>query len=167
MQKDEVIKYYKLDPSNYLTAASLAWDAALLEAKIESDLITSQDILTMIEKTKKFYGWAMAQPLPYKDLKFEEINRRTLETGPETFRTVSEDPDPAPLRTNSETLLSKMLQTPDDAETGYFVEVDLESPPLIHQKLKQFPPCPETLQPEVEWCSDYQRQVMENPSKHH
>jgi hypothetical protein len=46
------LQHYKLDPANYLTAASLAWDAALLQTNIELELITNQDILTMIEKTK-------------------------------------------------------------------------------------------------------------------
>ena len=100
------LEYYKLDPANYLTAASLAWDAALLKTKIELELITNQEILTMIETSKRggltfvgakryakannkhmgdaydskqessyiayvdannLYGWAMVQPLPYKD----------------------------------------------------------------------------------------------------
>ena len=94
--------------------------------------------------------------------KFEEVNPPPLETScPETFRTISEETCSATLRTNSETLLSKISQTPEDAETGYFCEVDLEFPPDIHEKLKQFPPCPETLKPDVEWFSDYQQEVME------
>ena len=102
----------------------------------------------------------MVQPLPYKDIKFEEINPPTLETScPETLRTVN----PATLQTVwSETFLSTILQTPDDAETGYFAEVDLGFPPEIHELLKQFPPCPETLKPGPAWFSDYQREVMEN-----
>ena len=167
------LEYYKLDPANYLTAASLAWDAALLKTKIELELITNQEILTMIEKSKRggltfvgarryakannkhmgdaydnkqessyiayvdannLYGWAMVQPLPYKNIKFEEINPTTLQT---------------------------ILETPDDSETGYFVEVNLDFPPEIHELLKQMPPCPETLKPDVEWFSDYQREVME------
>ena len=59
------------------------------------------------------YGWSMVQPLPYKDLKFEE-------TCPETFRTI--------------------LETPDDVDVGYFVEADLEFPPETHERLKQCPP---------------------------
>ena len=46
------LQHYKLDPASYLTAASLAWDAALLQTNIELELITNQDILTMIEKAK-------------------------------------------------------------------------------------------------------------------
>jgi hypothetical protein len=61
----------------------------------------------------------------------------------------------------SETFLSTILQTADDAETGYFAEVDIEFPPEIHGLLKQFPPCPETLKPDPDWFSDYQREVME------
>ncbi len=46
------LEYHKLDPANYLTAASLAWDAMLLKTKIELDLITDQEISTMVEKSK-------------------------------------------------------------------------------------------------------------------
>ncbi len=114
------------------------------------------------------YGWAMVQPLPYKDIEFEEINRPTLETSPTsdainpaTSQTVSEETCPATLRTNSETLLSSILETPDDSETGYYCEVDFESPTETHALLKQMPPCPETLKPDVDWLSDHQRAVME------
>ncbi len=47
------LEYYQLDPANYLTAASLAWDAMLLKTKIELDLITDQEVLTMIEQPKR------------------------------------------------------------------------------------------------------------------
>jgi hypothetical protein len=47
------LQHYKLDPANYLTAASLACDAALLQTKNELELITDQEILTMIEKSKR------------------------------------------------------------------------------------------------------------------
>ena len=165
------LEHYKLDPANYLTAASLAWDAMLLKTKVELELISDPEVLAMVEKSKRggltfvgskryakannrrmgeqydkdkdssymlyvdannLYGHAMVQPLPQKDVKFD--NTATLES---------------------------ILATPDDSETGYFAEVDIEFPKELHEKLKQFPPCPETLMPQVEWFSDYQREVME------
>ncbi len=47
------LTYYKLDPANYLTAASLAWGAALLQTKFELELMSDQEILKMIEKAKR------------------------------------------------------------------------------------------------------------------
>ncbi len=47
------LTYYELDPANHLTAASLALDAALLQTKIELELISDQEILTMIEKASE------------------------------------------------------------------------------------------------------------------
>ena len=44
---------YQLDPSDYISAPSLAWDAMLLMAVIELDLITDQGILDMIEKMNR------------------------------------------------------------------------------------------------------------------
>ena len=239
------LTYYKLDPASYLTATSFAWDAALLQTKIELELLSDQEILTMIEKAKRggltlvgakryakannkqmgpdsydpkiessyityvdannLYGWAMVQSLPYKDIKFvpcpptsgtsgtwcptsgtltepDPETLRTLTLNPptlqslrsETFRIISEQPCPETFRTCSatlrtiseacpatlhsiwsETFLTTILQTADDAETGCFAEVDIELPPEIHGILKQFPPCPETLKPDPAWFSGY------------
>ena len=39
--------------------------------------------------------------------------------------------------------LEKILNTPDDSDIGYFVEVDLRYPDYIQEKTKNFPFCPE------------------------
>ena len=151
--------YYKLDPANYISIPGLSWDAMLLMTGIKLDLITDRDVLDMVEKEKRsglvfcgdryskannhylpdynskedenyimywdannLYGWAIVQPLPYADLKF-----------------------------NDNISLRQILNTPDEAETGYIVEVDFEFPRHLHDKFKQFVPCPETIAPKAEW----------------
>ena len=88
----------------------------------------------------------------------ETLRTRTCSA---TLRTISEACSATLHSIWSETFLSTILQTADDAETGYLAEVDIEFPPEIHGILKQFPPCPETLKPNPDWFSDYQREVME------
>ena len=106
----------------------------------------------------------MVQPLPYKDLKFETVNREAIEggeapvnpptlegveaeteksrtrescrptsgtTSPPTSETSSEERRSAESRTVT---LEQILNTSDEAETGYFCEVDLEFPPELHDK---------------------------------
>jgi hypothetical protein len=161
------ISYYQLDPANYLSAPSLAWDAMMLKTGIELDQITDLKTLDFIERMKRgglcfvgskrqvrannkylkdfdpnkpstfimywdannLYGWAMSQVLPYKDLKFV---KKALE---------------------------EILATPDDAEVGYAVRCYLRFPRELHDKFKEFPPAPENLNPEMEWFSDYQREL--------
>ena len=73
----------------------------------------------------------MVQALPYKDIKFS--NDTTLET---------------------------ILETADDAATGYMVELDISFDSSIHEKFKtHMPPCPESIIPREEWFSEYQKQV--------
>jgi hypothetical protein len=45
--------YYGLDPANYISAPSLAWDAMLLKTKIEIELISDPKILDVIERQKR------------------------------------------------------------------------------------------------------------------
>ena len=39
--------------------------------------------------------------------------------------------------------LKELLNTPDDSDIGFFVEVDIKSPDNIKEKTKNFPFCPE------------------------
>ena len=78
------------------------------------------------------YGHAMCQCLPYRDPKLE-----------------------------ADVPLTKILQTADDSNRGYIVECDLYYPPEIHDKVKEFVPCPETLTPDSQMFSDYQRGTAE------
>jgi hypothetical protein len=84
----------------------------------------------MYVDANNLYGWAMSQPLPYDEVKI-----------------------------NSETTIEQILQTEDDDENGYIVECDVHFPKEIHEKLKQYPPAPESLTPKDEWLSDYQKEL--------
>ena len=60
------------------------------------------------------YGHSMSESLPYDEIKFDNnIN------------------------------LEDIINTPDDSNIGYFVEVDLKYPDIIKQKTKNFPFAPE------------------------
>ena len=67
-----------------------------------------------------FYGQSMSQPLPYDENEFWQG-----------------DPDPY------FNCLEEILNTPDDNDTGYFIDVDLRYPDNIKEKTKNFPFCPE------------------------
>jgi len=72
----------------------------------------------------------MVQPSPYKDLNF-----------------------------SNDTTLGTISENEDDANTGYMVEIGISFDSSIHEKLKQMPPCPESIIPKEEWFSEYQKQV--------
>ena len=64
--------------------------------------------------SNNLYGHSMSQPLPYDEIKFD--------------RNVK---------------LEDVLNTPDDTDTGCFVEVDLKYPDNIKEKTKHIPFAPE------------------------
>ena len=59
------------------------------------------------------YGWAMSESIPYDEIKFEK-----------------------------DICLNDILNTPDDSDIGYFIEVDLIYPDNIKEKTKNFPFAP-------------------------
>ena len=137
----------------------------LLQTGIELELISDLEILNIVERGKRgglcfvgskryvqannkyqedydktrpstyimdwdannLYGWAMVQPLSYKDSRFKDISIDTV------------------------------LETSYAAEEGYEVECDLHMPPHLHDKLREFPPAPENLTPDIAWFSDFQK----------
>ena len=79
------------------------------------------------------YGCSMSEYLPYINLAF-----------------------------NNSVSLDKILKTFDESSTGYIVEVDLHVLAELRNKFKQFPPAPETLTPDIEWLTPYQREIGAN-----
>jgi len=51
--RETCLRYYELDPLNYISAAGLAWDALLLKTKINLDLITDIKALDIIERQNR------------------------------------------------------------------------------------------------------------------
>ena len=48
--KDKCIDIYGLDPSYFLSAPGLAWQACLKKTKVKLDLLTNIDMVLMVEK---------------------------------------------------------------------------------------------------------------------
>ena len=67
----------------------------------------------------KLYGHSMSQFLPYDEIEMWHVH-------PDKYWNC----------------LEEILNTPDDSEIGYFLEVDLKYPDNIKQKTKFFPFCP-------------------------
>ena len=84
------------------------------------------------EDANRLYAWAMTQAFPYKDLRFDT-----------TFS------------------LRAILDTPDDAPVGYIIDVDFEFPVELHGKFREYPPAPQTIAPDIEWFSAFQRELAE------
>ena len=83
------------------------------------------------------YGHSMSQFLPYDEIKLEK-----------------------------DICLEEILNTPDDSEIGYFLEVDLKYPDNIKQKTKYFPFCPENKKIDPNKYNDYMNTIKpENYTK--
>ena len=89
------------------------------------------------------YGYSMSQMLPYDEIEMWHGH-----------------PD------NYWKWLDEILNTPDDSEIGYFLEVDLKYPDDIKQKTKYFPFCPENKKIDPKKYNEYMKSIKpENYTK--
>ena len=76
------------------------------------------------------YGDSMSQPLPYDETKYDNNNK-----------------------------LEDILNTPDDSDIGYFIEVDSEYPNNVKEKTKKFLFCPENRKIIPDNFNDYMKEI--------
>ena len=82
------------------------------------------------------YGHSMSEPLPYDVIKFDNNVK-----------------------------LEDILNTPDDSEIGYFIEVDLKYPDNIKEKTKHFPFAPVNKKTNPDNFSDYMKEIKPDTYK--
>ncbi|XP_055306011.1 uncharacterized protein LOC129570437 [Sitodiplosis mosellana] len=158
--RDMCHEIYNLDPAHYYTAPGLSFDAMLKYTKVNIELLTDIDMLLFVERgirggitqcnkryveannkymkegydpSKKtnylmyldannLYGYAMCQPLPIGEYKWADFDLSNIEN----MKKIIED-------------------LPDDSDTGYIFEVDLDYPDYIHNEHNDFPFCAERM----------------------
>ena len=76
------------------------------------------------------YGHSMSEPLPYDEIKFDNNVK-----------------------------LEDILNSPDDNDIGYFVEVDLKYPDNLKEKTKNFPFCQENKKINPDNFNDYMKEI--------
>ena len=166
------LEHYGLDPAHFYTSPGLSWKAMLKKTKVELELLTDIDKHLFIEEgirggvamistkhgqannpyvegydeekparhiifldSNNLYGKSMSMPLPDRNFRFlsdEEIERLDI------------------------------LNVPDEGDTGYICEVDLQYPFEIHDLHNDYPLAPERMVITPEMLSRYNMALIEN-----
>ena len=84
----------------------------------------------LYEGANNLYGWALSESLTYDEIKFARLVK-----------------------------LEDILNTPDDSDIGYFVEVDLRYPDKIKEKTQNFPLAP-VKKNDPDNFSDYMKEII-------
>ena len=141
------LKEYDINPLYCISLPSYTYQCALKYTNIKLQTLQDKDLILLIEtnirggissvmgdrhvksdENKKIiytdstnlYGHSMSQMLPYDEIEMWHGH-------PDLYMN----------------WLEEILNTPDDSDIGYFVEVDLKYPDNIKERTKYFPFCPE------------------------
>ena len=148
-----------ISPLYFVSLPGYTWECGLKYTNIRLQTLQDKDMILLLENNirggvsgvmgnryvksdkdkniiyvdaNNLYGFAMSQTLPYNDIKFETEN----------------------------ICLDEILNTPDDNDIGYFLEVDLEYPYSIRQKTKHFPFAPENKTISKNDFTPYMKSIM-------
>ena len=151
---------FKINPFYCVSLPGYTWECGLKYTGINLQTLQDKDMILLLEnnirggissvmgdryvksdENKKtlyidannLYGWAMSQYLPYDDIKFD-----------------------------GDVKLEDILDTPDDSEVGYFVEVDLKYPEEIREKTKNFPFCPDNKFSPQDKFTEYMKKMKQD-----
>ena len=154
---------YGINPLYCVSLPSYTYQCALKFTDIKLQTLQDKDLILLIENNihgsissvmgdsyvksddntmilyidaTNLYGHSMSQRLPYDEIEMWQG-----------------DPD------KYWNLLEEILNTPDDSDIGYFLEVDLKYPDNIKEKTKKFPICPENKNTNPNKYNDYMNEI--------
>ena len=154
---------YKINPLYCVSLPGYTYQCALRYTKIKLQTLQDKDLILLIEnnirggissvmgdryvksdENKKIqyidatnlYGFSMSQFLPYDEIEM-------WHGSPDKYWN----------------WLEEILNTPDDSDIGYFLEVDLKYPDNIKEKTKNFPFCPENKKIDPDKYTDYTKKI--------
>ena len=135
------VNQYDINPLYCVSLPGYTWQCGLKNTGIKLQTLQDKDMILLLENNirggissvmgdryiksdengkvmyfdaNNLYGHSMSEPLPYDEIKFD-----------------------------NDVKLEDILNTPDDSDIGYLIEVDLKYPDNIKEKTKNFPFCPE------------------------
>ena len=151
------INEFKINPLYCISLPGYSWQCGLKYTGINLQTLQDKDMILLLENNirgginsvmgdryvksddnkkilyfdaNNLYGHSMSESLPYDEIKFDDnVN------------------------------LDDILNTPDDSDIGYLIEVDLKYPNSFKEKTKNFPFCPENKKISPDKFSDYMKEV--------
>ena len=143
--RSSCMKNYNIDPFHSFTVPGFAWQAALKMTKVKLELISDKEMYLFLEQGKRGGVCAISKRyakcnvpgtgnydpnLPTKYLTYQDMNNlygyamvQHLPTGEFKWVKITQE---------------EILNTPDDAEYGYILEVDLEYPVHLHDNAMSY-----------------------------
>lgn len=158
------MEVYQLDPVHFFSAPNLSWDAMLITTRVKLGLLDDIDMLLFFEKGIRGGINGIGE------LRHFEANNKDMESFDRTKASVygafydvtslyaGTMQQTLPLdnyQWNETVTLQEILDTSDNSEVGFFVEVDITYPPSLHDAHNDLPLAPEKLTIHNDWLSPY------------
>ena len=168
------LKVYKLDPAHFYSAPNLSWDAMLISTDAKLGLLDEIDKLLFFERGIRGgvngvgeirHFCANNGLLPHHNPSKATTFGAFFDVTSLYAGTMQKMMPIGNYKWNTALTLQQILDTPADADVGFFVEVDLLYPKELHDTHNGLPLAPEKRQIMPQWLSAYAKSFGLKPNK--
>ena len=158
------LKEYHLNPIPLFSAPNLGWEGMLITTKVELGLLSDIDMLLFCERAILgcIKGIGAIRHFKANNKYMEDFDKYQPSVFGAFFDVTSlyagtmQQPLPCGnYKWRNDLTIVDILNADCFGGVGYFVEVDLEYPPRLHDHHNDLPLAPEKLKIKTEWLSDY------------
>lgn len=151
--RDVCMDNYGLDPCHYITAPSIAWDAALKMTKVELQLFSDYEMYMFVERAMRggnsmiAHRYAKANNKYMSDYNVDMVDSYIMYLDANNLygHSMSQPLPYGNFKWESQLTADDLLKMNASGDRGCFIECDLEYPEELHNMHNSYPLAPEKL----------------------
>ena len=154
---DISIDQYDINPLYCVSLPGYTWQCGLKYTGINLQTLQDKDMILLLENNIR---GGILSIMGDRYVKSDENGKDLYFDANNLYRhSMSESLPYDEIKFDNDVKLEDILNTPDDSDIGYLIEVDLKYPNNIKEKTKNFPFCPENKKISPDKFSDYMKEV--------
>ena len=147
---------YKINPLYCVSLPGYTYQCALKYTGIKLKTLQDKDLILLIENNIR---GGIRSVMGDRYVKCDEIKKIFYMDATNLYGHSMSQRLPHDEKFEKDICLEEILNTPDDSDIGYFLEVDLKNPDNIKEKTKNFPFCPKNKKIDPDKYNDYMNKI--------
>ena len=151
------VEVYGINPLYCVSLPGYSWQCGMKYTDINLQTLQNKNMILLLENNIR---GGISSVMGNRYVKSDKNNKILYIMANNLYgRAMSESLPYDKIKLDNNVNLENILNSPDDSDIGYFVEVDIKYPDNIKQKTKNFPFAPENKKINPDTFNDYMKEI--------